>query len=329
MQYSLRGLLLFALVAAASMAAGGLPCVMVVVLYLALWCCIRKPKTPVELLFWLVSLGVILALLVPDSSESWAAIDAEVCSTRLERLADAFEAYYEDHCHFPPATVNDSDGKPMHSWRALLLPYVGQEQIHDWYDFSQPWDATKNRSLAPYIPSHYTCRSPALSKFTSTYYFAVVGPNTAWSGTNVITKEDIQDGAANTILIVEIKRDTGIHWMQPADLSIDDVMDLDSPISRTAGFHRHHRLQGGGRHVLMADGTVRFLPNTVWRSKTTMKSLLTINGGEEIDVNRLGMPRPYRRWKTVSAYVVLVFSIVVVLFATRGKTVEPPAPEKP
>jgi hypothetical protein len=32
-----------------------------------------------------------------------------------------YEAQY--HC-FPPAYIPDKDGKPMHSWRVLMLPYL-------------------------------------------------------------------------------------------------------------------------------------------------------------------------------------------------------------
>jgi len=217
----------------------------------------------------------------------------------------------------------------MHSWRVLILPYLEYQDVYDQYDLSQPWDSPANSKLANRTPGEYCCAS-------SSSYYAIVGPGTAWPGTKAIEKEDIHDRAADTILIAEIDDalaeclgNLSIQWMQPADLAVDDFLNASGSANAITHVHFHPDLKAWGRHVLMADGTVRFAPETL--PKTTLESLLTINGGEEIDVNRLGLPRPYQRtprWKKVSAYAVLVFSIVVFLFATRRKAVEPPAPEK-
>jgi hypothetical protein len=44
-----------------------------------------------------------------------------VCIHRLKGIAIAMHNYHETYKSFPPAYVPDANGKPMHSWRVLLL----------------------------------------------------------------------------------------------------------------------------------------------------------------------------------------------------------------
>ncbi len=49
------------------------------------------------------------------------------CAANLERILAAMQAYHQKHGHLPPAYSQDQDGQPLHSWRVLLLPYLGPE----------------------------------------------------------------------------------------------------------------------------------------------------------------------------------------------------------
>ena len=40
----------------------------------------------------------------------------------------------------PPVWITDDEGRPMHSWRVLLLPFLGYEDLYAEYNFSKPWD---------------------------------------------------------------------------------------------------------------------------------------------------------------------------------------------
>ena len=48
--------------------------------------------------------------------------------------------------HFPPAVIFGPDGKPWHSWRVLILPYLEENELYNAYDFSQPWDSPRNNA---------------------------------------------------------------------------------------------------------------------------------------------------------------------------------------
>ena len=52
------------------------------------------------------------------------------------------------HDFWPPAVLVGPDGKPWHSWRVLLLPYLGHRDLFEQYEFSQPWDSAKNLRAA-------------------------------------------------------------------------------------------------------------------------------------------------------------------------------------
>jgi hypothetical protein len=77
-------------------------------------------------------------------------------STALSNLSDiglALQQFEDAHDFWPPAVLVGPDGKPWHSWRVLLLPYLGHRDLFDQYDFSQPWDSAKNLRLLDKMPT--------------------------------------------------------------------------------------------------------------------------------------------------------------------------------
>jgi hypothetical protein len=79
-------------------------------------------------------------------------------STALSNLSDiglALQQFEDAHDFWPPAVLVGPDGKPWHSWRVLLLPYLGHWDLFDQYDFSQPWDSAKNLRLLDKMPTDF------------------------------------------------------------------------------------------------------------------------------------------------------------------------------
>ena len=120
----------------------------------------------------------------------------------LKQIGLALHNYHDDYGSFPPAYVADEQGKPMHSWRVLLLPYVDHKWLYDQYRFDEPWDGPNNRKLHYISMDAYACpsSSKALGRKPRTDYMAVVGEETAWPGSESVTIPDIQDGTAETIM---------------------------------------------------------------------------------------------------------------------------------
>ncbi len=99
----------------------------------------------------------------------------------------------------------------MHSWRVLILPYIGEEQLYAAYKFNEPWDGPSNKKLLDQKPAYYQC--PSDSKDHLTPYLAVASTS---------DKHQMNDSGKNPIHIVELYN-RKVNWMQPDDISIDEV----------------------------------------------------------------------------------------------------------
>ena len=55
------------------------------------------------------------------------------CLNQIRQFSLAMQNYASANMHFPPAYVADENGKPMHSWRVLLLPYIEQDDLYNRY----------------------------------------------------------------------------------------------------------------------------------------------------------------------------------------------------
>jgi prepilin-type processing-associated H-X9-DG protein len=202
------------------------------------------------------------------------------CKNNLKQIGLALHNYHERHGCFPPAYIADADGKPMHSWRVLLLPYLDQAAIYKQYRFDEPWDSPHNRLLAETVVHVFNCPSdihhhaPPGSPH-DTNYVAIIGDQTAWPGVRPMTFVEMKDGTSNTLMVVEVAN-SGIHWMEPRDLH---VLQMAPKINAKSGQGISSR-HAGGAHVLFADGSVRYMLDTL--SEDVVRSLITVNGGEVV-----------------------------------------------
>jgi hypothetical protein len=109
------------------------------------------------------------------------------------------------------------NGKPMHSWRVLVLPYLGagEAALYGKYNFSEPWNGPNNSKLASQMPDVFRCptqRSLAGSVPTETHYFAIVGAEAAFLDEKSRKISQFRDGTANTIVLVEATGSASIGW---------------------------------------------------------------------------------------------------------------------
>ncbi|HEX3654197.1 MAG TPA: DUF1559 domain-containing protein [Pirellulales bacterium] len=202
------------------------------------------------------------------------------CLCHMGNIDQAMQSYALQRGHYPPAHIDDDRGRPMHSWRVLLLPYLDQKAIYDRYRFDEPWDGPNNRKLHDIVIPLYCC--PAVGESTNTSYVVVTGPHTAFPGKGEVTPKYINDhdGSGVTGLIVEAV-DAGIHWMEPRDLPIDKLANAAAGDKQHGITTRHP----GGSTVGLADGKRAFLRNDA--PDAMLKALFTIDGGEQIDWARL------------------------------------------
>jgi hypothetical protein len=56
----------------------------------------------------------------------------------MRQLAQALHNYHDKHGSFPPAYQTGPDGRPWHSWRVLILPYIEGENLFKACSFDEP-----------------------------------------------------------------------------------------------------------------------------------------------------------------------------------------------
>ncbi len=81
----------------------------------------------------------------PGSAPRWRRSE---CANHLRQIALALHDYHQVYGCLPPAHVDGPGGKPMHSWRVLILPFLHYDELYRQYDFAEPWDGPKNSLLA-------------------------------------------------------------------------------------------------------------------------------------------------------------------------------------
>ena len=228
-------------------------------------------------IFVVASLPVLLFgiwILAPTIVQLKKHRDIAACKQNLKRIARALNAYAADYGTYPPPVTRDAAGTPMHSWRVLILPYLGEKRLYEAYDFNKPWNAPENSSLQGRIPGVYV--SPASTKagvVGESSYMLITGPRTLFPPARPISRSAIGDGAENTLLVVETNNAT-LPWLDPSDL---DVTILPASIGLLGGIGGSH---AGGATVAFADGEARWLPSDT--TKSVIDSLITPNGGEAV-----------------------------------------------
>ena len=178
------------------------------------------------------------------------------CSNNLRRIALALLLYEREHGTLPPACTVDVEGKPLHSWRVLLLPYVGETELFARIRLDEPWNSEHNRQCHDVAVDVYQCPS-ANVKQGETAYSVIVGEHTAFQpGEGKL----LDDFGMHLILVVE--RWKPVCWMDPAS-------ELTKAIASEGVKQRPKDRDGiGCEHpglVLAAlrDGSTRFIPMTL------------------------------------------------------------------
>jgi hypothetical protein len=215
-----------------------------------------------------------------------------ICQLNLRQITFALQQYHLTYGSLPPAYVADAHGKPMHSWRVLILPFLDRDDLYAKYRFDEPWDGPNNRQLIDLMPSVYAC--PGQQGRSYTDFQAVIGPKTAWPGPIGRKMSEISDDSASTVLVVEFT-DGKTIWTEPRDLAFDEAIRvLSSPdeIVRHGGhWYRGYVTERYlGHSVAMVDGFDYGLEGVA--SESRWSQLLTINDGTTLSDWQSGTPIP-------------------------------------
>ncbi|WP_337176553.1 DUF1559 domain-containing protein [Paludisphaera sp.] len=195
------------------------------------------------------------------------------CRRNLMHIALAMHNYHSQHNSFPPAYSTDADGKPLLSWRVLILPFLDAEDLYKEFRPDEPWDSPHNKALIPRMPKYYACPSTlggTLAPGTTTYK-RPVGAAIGVDPARGLPLHQVTDGTSATIMVLETPADQAVEWTRPGDLEVGEQVDPKSLLGRHVG----------GANAVMFDGAAHFLPDT--RKPTTLRRMLTPSAGEVIE----------------------------------------------
>ena len=200
--------------------------------------------------------------------------------------------YHEAYGSFPPPYTVDQDGKRLHSWRVLILPYLDEKALYGKIRLDEPWDSPHNRRFAARMPPVYRCGpEPDRTQSNTPSYLMITGPGTVGDGPEGTALHDIPDGPAKTLLVAETDRAAingaeinwaAINWMQPVDFDIETMAheinpSHPSPLGPSIKTYNHN----GDANGLFCDGSVRTLYGDM--DTEAVEAMLTKDGEKAVE----------------------------------------------
>ena len=192
-----------------------------------------------------------------EFDEDFYALDS---AFKESTLALALLAYEAEHGVLPPAFTVDANGAPLHSWRVLILPYLGEaeRELYGKLRLDEPWDSEANRAFhgqAPEVFRHGA--DPGATAFS-----VLLGEDglfdASGQGKNLDELRKLPDrDIASQYMIMQ--RADPICWMKPdAELTVDGFKSEDGfdPAKFLGEFHLGIM---DGIYAARADGSVALI----------------------------------------------------------------------
>jgi hypothetical protein len=231
-------------------------------------------------------------LIIPAYHAAQTSVAKVQSRNNLKQLALAMHNFNDVYGRLPPAVVYDRQGKPLYSWRVLILPYVEEDQLYKEFHLNEAWDSPHNKPLLARMPKVFAPPGVATAEPYATFYQVLDGPRAAFDsgggkglrpyplvgmdltgqpagmegGTTSRIPATFLDGTSRTFLIVE--GGEAVPWSKPGDVR----WDPNGPLPKLGG------LFNGDFHAAMADATVRIVKKGT--PERAVRAAITASGGE-------------------------------------------------
>ena len=231
----------------------------------------------------LVCGGLFAAFITPTLVLARDSSQRMQCSNNVRQIALAMLNYESAYKQLPPAYTVDAEGKRLHSWRTMILPFMGEQALFSRIDLSKPWDDPANAFLKEVDVSLFRCPSSKIAPGMTTYQ-AIDDPRSVFPGSESQKLENIRDGTSNTILLFESDSVNAVHWAEPKDQSMSSFLSSSKLQARIKNESSPVKLSHkGGRNVVMVDSSTQFIPNGT--NQEVLEGLATCQGGEAVELD--------------------------------------------
>jgi prepilin-type processing-associated H-X9-DG protein len=194
-------------------------------------------------------------------------------SNNLKQIGLALHNYHDTYEGFPPATLVDRKGKPLLSWRVLILPYIEQDALYREFKLDEPWDSEHNKKVLEKHPMPPVYALPGVTKDgeKTTHYQVFVGNGAAFDSVLASKINSFTDGTSNTVMVAPGAK--AVPWTKPDDIEFDPKVDPRKLIL----------FRNGGANFAFADGSVRYLKDTI--AEDVLRAVITKGGGEVVNLD--------------------------------------------
>lgn len=192
-------------------------------------------------------------------------IAPEQLTSNLETVGVALKRYVEKNSATPAQAII-TRGVPNLSWRVALLPYLGHNDLYNQFKLNEPWDSAHNRQLLDYMPSEY--HTGSLEPGT-TQLMGVKATSSIMSLEGMVSRNRVEDGLANTVLLAVASPDRSVPWTKPEDLDLTAKLDLLQFNTAVTGMIP----------AVWCDGSVYFIKQQAGPEE--IAKMFTIDGGDK------------------------------------------------
>jgi prepilin-type processing-associated H-X9-DG protein len=164
--------------------------------------------------------------------------------------------------HLLPSAFTVHSGTPLYSWRGMILSQIGRKDLQQQLRVDEPWNGPNNGAVANKSVGIYWSPSSAWPD-TMTSYLAVVGRHSAIAESGDVRNSldyIAKNGDPSKLIMVIEVPNSGINWLEPRDLSVDQLKQNGLRGLIPSG---GSALRPEGFNVLFADGHVETLPTDI------------------------------------------------------------------
>ena len=251
----------------------------------------RGGFTLIELLVVVAIIAILVGLTLPAVQQVRETARRTECSNNMRQMGLALNNFHSTQRHYPLG----SEFETNHSWGTHILPFMEQTNVHRQIDFDVVWNEPGNE-ITQTINLAFECPTSIKGYDGKTDYSGISGsvasgPFTEFGENGIlivayvenqkpISTRDVSDGLSHTILVAEgvaVQEENCGFWA----CGLNCFTHEDGGVNNLqGGFNEIASLHPGGANTAQADGSIRFLDETV--DPEIVSALCTRNGGEVI-----------------------------------------------